>query len=97
VYEVYCTIEAAAELEVAIPDRSELMQLHKDVARHGQIYEEILETLKNFNVEHAQARNAQDRADIMEKIRSGPGVLKTNLLVTSSMSAAIEQSMVHMG
>jgi len=52
---------------------------------HALLYERICDILKGINVEKAEARNPKDREYIMDRIKTGPGILKTNFVVAASL------------
>jgi len=52
---------------------------------HTLLYERVCDILKGINVEKAEARNLKDREDIMYRIKTGPGILKTNLVVAAAL------------
>jgi len=91
VFEVLCTVEnEKAELHAGIVEQQEIQKMQGDSDKHREIYENVLDTLKNIDVEKAEARSAKDRDDILDKIRKGPGTLKTNLVVAVALGKAIQ-------
>jgi len=93
VYEVFCTVQGGSKLDITILENKRISKFQRSSSEHSVIFTNVLDCLKNSNVEFASARNEADRDKILKLIRDGPGVLKTNLVVTSAMANAIQQEL----
>lgn len=90
VYEVFCTVQGEAEFLVAVGDRESLQNMQRDQSKHSELYEQVLEAMKQIRVENAQSRDPNDKKKIMDFIENGPGFLKTNLCVAAALTTAIQ-------
>lgn len=93
VFEVLCTIQSGAQLEVTIARSNDLMKMNANTHMHEDIFDSVLDSMKNIKVEKAKARSESDREKIMSLIKAGPGFLKTNLEVASALTKAIAEEL----
>jgi hypothetical protein len=93
VFEILVTVESSVELEVSMVHTRELAVELTGQGHHKAIFDCIIDGLKSINVEKAEARNLEDREKIMSAIASGPGFLRTNVVVAAAVAKAIGQEL----